>query len=119
MFNISKGERGVMSKLGRLFPRAKRIACREKKRSEGYDVNSRTLAAFLGLHFFALGGAVLLINATLMLMAYVWVFTFEGYDLLHTALGIAFAAFCFFTALLFRQGFDHCHRTLLSHKLPV
>lgn len=89
---------------------------RGKKR--GYDVNSRTLPAFLGLYFFALGGAVLLINAALMLMAYIWVFTFEGYDLLHAALGIALAALCFFTALLFRQGFDHCHRTLLSHKLP-
>lgn len=91
---------------------------REKKRARGYEVNSGTLPAFLGLYFFALGGAVLLINAALILMAYIWVFTFEGYDLLHTALGIALAALCFFTALLFRQGFDYCHRTLLSHKLP-
>lgn len=92
---------------------------RGKKRVQGYDVNSTTLPAFLGLYFFALGGAVLLVNAALMLMAYVWVFTFEGYDLLHTALGIALAALCFFTALLFRQGFEHCHRTLLSQKRPV
>lgn len=91
---------------------------RGKKRVKGYDVNSRILAAFLGLNFFALGGAVLLINAALMLMAYIWVFTFEGCDLLHTGLGIALAALCFFTALLFRQGFDCCHRTLISHKLP-
>lgn len=91
---------------------------RGKKHATGYDVNRRTLAAFIGLYVFALGGAVLLINAALMLMAYVWVFTFEGYDLLSTALGIALAALCFFTALMCRQGFDHCHRTLLRHKLP-
>lgn len=85
---------------------------------EGYAVNNCTLMAFIGVYFFPILGVLMLSQAAFRLVACVWVFTMEEYDLPRAGLGFALATICFIAAVLSYRGFVWCNKTLRRHRLP-
>ncbi|EOW6411124.1 MULTISPECIES: hypothetical protein [Cronobacter] len=82
-----------------------------------YIVNNTTLLAALGLFFFGFSGFILVINATLRLIASVWMYSFGGSDAIRAGMAFVLATIYFVFAVLCRKGFLYCLFKLKQHQI--
>lgn len=103
-WNYKKG--ALMSK----FPR-------EIIEPKSYAVNNTTLLSALGLFFFGLSGIILVINATLRLIASVWMYSFEGSGAFRAGIAFMLASVCFILAVLYHKCFRYFLFKLKQHQI--
>lgn len=85
---------------------------------KSYAVNNTTLLAALGLFFFGFSGVILVINATLRLLASVWMYSFEGSGAIRAGIAFMLATACFILAVLCRKGFRYCLFKMKQYQIP-
>ncbi|EBD2439015.1 hypothetical protein K5A76_004100 [Salmonella enterica subsp. enterica serovar Bredeney] len=86
-------------------------------KGENYAVNNSTLMALVGLYFFPIAGILMLIQSAFRLVACVWNYIIQGYNLPSFGLGLALATICFITAVLCHRGLVWSRKTLTRHRL--
>lgn len=85
---------------------------------KSYALNKTTLLAALGLFFFGFSGFILVINATVRLIASICMYLFEGSSALRAGMFFMLATAYFILTVLCHKAFRYCLFKLKQYQTP-